>query len=112
MHGTCRHLILVAMVALQVAARGSVLVDASGVDARGLGIFTWIRIPLPALSGAHPIFDINPVSDFGGYGLRTGFDGTRALITDAGAAYARAEVRAAVVITVEHPSEAAAAINA
>lgn len=105
-------LALVAMVALQLAARGVVLVDAGGVTARGLGVFTWVRIPLAALTGAHPVFDINPVGDFGGWGLRTGFDGTRALITDAGAGV-RIEQRTgqAVVITVEHPGEAAAAIN-
>jgi hypothetical protein len=105
-------LALVTMVVLQLAARVRVLVDAHGVTAHGFGVFTWIRIPTAALNRAHPVFDIDPIGDFGGWGLRTGFDGTRALITDAGAGV-RIEQRSGefVVITVEHPTEMAAAIN-
>lgn len=105
-------LALAVMVALQLALRVRVLVDRSGVIAQGLGVFPLLRIPLASIAWAQPISDINPIGDFGGWGLRGGYDGTRALVTDAGAGVKINQTSGqAVVITVEHPTEAAAVIN-
>lgn len=105
-------LALVAMVLVQLALRVQVLVDQHGVTARWPGAFTWMRLPLASIEVAYPVSEIDPIGDFGGWGLRAGFDGSRGLVTAAGAGVRINQLSGqAVVITVEHPTEAAAAIN-
>lgn len=115
-HGSWGLAIIMMLTAALVVILGGcmwarVTVDARGVRARSWGI-GWVTIPLDAVVGARRDDIAHPLGEFGGWGLRTAVDGTRALLTSAGEAL-RIE-RAGQpdwVITLDHADDAARTLN-
>lgn len=103
-------------IAVGIAVLGSscwarVTVDRRGVRVRSLGFITWTRIELESIEGAG-VKAVDPLGDFGGYGIRGGFDGSMGVITSAGPAL-RIE-RAGenpFWVTVDDAEQAAATVN-
>ena len=73
------------IVVLGLAMAANVTVDGRGVRARALGFIPWFDVPLNAIAGA-TVVDVRPLRDFGGWGMRVGFNGERGLITAGGPA--------------------------
>lgn len=92
-----------------MAAR--VTVDARGVRARGLGVVPLATIPLSAIENA-TIKRVDPLGDFGGWGLRGGFDGSWGIVTAAGDALRLERAGdSPYYLTVTDAVAAAAAVN-
>ncbi len=78
-------LLAVVIAVLGLAMAANVAVDARGVRARALGFIPWADVPMQTIAGA-TVKNVNPLGDFGGWGLRAGFNGERGLITSGGPA--------------------------
>lgn len=78
-------LLAVGVGVLLTTLRCRVTIDHRGLQARGLGLIPWTRVPLEAIESATSAA-VNGLGDYGGYGLRGGFDGSWGLITSSGAA--------------------------
>lgn len=96
---------------LGLAMSATVVVDARGVRARALGIIPWVSVPLSAIAGA-TVTTVNPLGDFGGWGLRIGLNGDQGLVTSAGPAIRidRGD-QGSLVITLTDAEAAAATLN-
>lgn len=103
--------LLVVIGVLATSMFSVVTVDARGVRARGVG-FNWIDVPLSTIVGATVLPHVEPVGEFGGWGLRTGLDGRRGLVTMAGPALRLQRVdEPDVVITLADSEAAAKTVN-
>lgn len=58
-----------------------VTIDQRGVRAVGAGAIRWVHVPLETIEMASVTPLVHPVGEFGGYGVRGGFDGSFGLIT-------------------------------
>lgn len=102
---------VVVIAVLATSMFSTVTVDARGVRARGVG-FNWIDVPLSTIVGATVLPHVEPVGEFGGWGLRTGLDGRRGLVTMAGPALRLQRVdEPDVVITLADSEAAAKTVN-
>lgn len=103
---------VVLLVLVGAAMATQVTIDHRGVRARTLGLFNVINIPLQAIAGAS-VKNISPLGDFGGWGLRVGFNGEMGLVTSNGPALRidRGEVEGPCLITLADAESAAATLN-
>lgn len=101
----------VAVLVSSVFARVSV--DARGVRAVGLGVIPWVNLPLDAIQGATVVDGVSPLGDYGGYGLRTAFDGeSEGLVTSEGSAMRITRAgRRPYLMTIADAAGAAATLN-
>lgn len=93
--------------------RCRVSVDARGVRALGLGVVPWVRIRLEQVEEA-TLTTVSPLGDFGGWGYRSKLDGSGSwgLVTSEGQALVVERAgKGPFYLTVEHPEDAAAALN-
>ncbi|MEL4357421.1 MULTISPECIES: DUF1648 domain-containing protein [unclassified Luteococcus] len=86
------------------------------VDSRGLrtaGPIRWVNIPLETIVSAEVGRTVNPLGDFGGYGLRGAlFDGARGLVTaEAPTLLVHQAGKPPMYLTVADPETAAATLN-
>lgn len=102
-------LLVVALASLMLVAR--VTVDASGLVVRSLLGFRMLRVRLADVVSAASV-EVDPLAEFGGWGIRFDSRGRRGVILSAGPAL-QVERRAggAVVVTVEDAHTAAALLN-
>lgn len=88
-----------------------VRISAAGVQAASPFGWPRVRIPLADIVDAEAV-DVEPVVEFGGYGMRLGLDGRRGIVLRAGTALeVRRATGRAVVITVDHAADAASVVN-
>ena len=107
---------LMLLTALLVAATfvpmqmSTVVVDATGVVVRVFGR-TLRRVELSQIKGAQ-VVEVRLLGQYGGYGIRAGFDGSQGFITASGEALRLARFDAAdLVLTVDGADQAAAVVN-
>lgn len=90
-----------------------VTIDQRGVRAVGAGAIRWVHVPLETIEMASVTPLVHPVGEFGGYGVRGGFDGSFGLITAEGPALRLDRAgQGAYFLTVDAPDQAAATVNA
>lgn len=78
-------LIMAASALLSVAAFNlKVTIDRRGVRVTGLGV-PWVTVPLETIEQAS-VTQVQALGDFGGWGVRIGLDGRRAVVTSSGEA--------------------------
>ena len=88
-----------------------VTIDARGVRVRGLGFIPWITVPLDRIAGAS-VTKVSPMGEFGGWGLRVGFNGDKGFVTANGPAIRINQGSDPdVLITIADAEAAAAVIN-
>lgn len=104
-------LLTILIVVLGLAMAANVTVDGRGVRARALGFIPWFDVPLEAIAGA-TVVNVSPLGDFGGWGMRAGFNGERGLITASGPALRidRGE-QGPFLVTIADAEAAAATLN-
>lgn len=105
-------LLLAAVVTFFASALcATVSIDGEGVRVRSLGFLRWASIPLATIEGAK-VVTVEGLGDYGGFGLRKGFDGSSALVTASGEALRieRAGLPA-YVVTVADARAAAQTLN-
>jgi len=96
---------------LYATIEARVTIDAGGVRARGLGVVPLATIPLSAIENA-TLAHVDPLRDFGGWGLRGGFDGSWGLVTAKGDALRLERAGdSPYYLTVTDAAAAAAAVN-
>lgn len=91
--------------------RWTVVIDRHGLTARSVLRYPRLRVPLDEVERAE-VVTINPLGEFGGWGLRTGIDGRTGVVLRAGPAIQvhRTGGRV-VVVTVDDAQTAVAALN-
>lgn len=89
----------------------TVTIDAHGVQVRSLGVVRWASVPLATIEDAG-VVRVEGLGDYGGFGLRKGFDGSTALVTASGEALKVRRVGLpAYVLTVADPHAAAGTLQ-
>ena len=106
----------VVMLAIAALAVGSlfwrVIIDATGVRVRSVLGIPRFTIPMADVQSANEV-TINPITDFGGWGVRWGRKGRIGVITRAGTALeVRRKNGSALVVTVSQARTGAALLNA
>lgn len=91
----------------------NVVVDERGVRAKALGLFNVVNVPLSTISAASVKPNVNPLGDYGGWGLRVGFNGEMGLVTSSGPGLKleRGQTQGPFVITLADAEAAAATVN-
>lgn len=106
-------LALLALVAIPLngCLSARVQIDQHGVRAHRWGV-RWLTIPLSAVESAEVETSVDPMGDFGGWGIRSGFRGARGMVSSSGEGLRihRAE-RSDWVLTVDDAQRAAAVLN-
>ncbi|GAB3703414.1 DUF1648 domain-containing protein [Mariniluteicoccus flavus] len=78
-------IVLVAIALLGSSTWSRVIVDRGGVTVRGPGRLRWVHVPLATIESAG-VGTVDPLGEFGGYGIRGGLDGSAGVVTSAGPA--------------------------
>jgi len=101
--------VIVGLLTAMLDAR--VIVDARGVRARGLGVLPLVTVPLTVIENA-TVARVDPLAEFGGWGLRGGFDGSWGIVTAKGEALRLERAGdSPYFFTVTDAAGAAAAVN-
>lgn len=96
---------------LATALHWTVTVDGTGLTARTLVRVPRFHVPLDEVEAAD-VVDIDPMGDFGGWGLRTGLDGRTGIVMRRGEAIrVRRTGGREVVVTVDDAGTAAGLLN-
>ncbi|WP_199423892.1 DUF1648 domain-containing protein [Actinotalea solisilvae] len=107
--GVVLGVILVAVMAATL--RWTVTVDARGLTARSLLRRPRVHVPLAEVEGAE-VVDVDPMREFGGWGLRIGLDGRTGVVLRGGPAIqVRRSGGRVVVVTVDDAATGAALLN-
>ena len=103
---------VVLVAVLMTSLHSRVTIDQRGVQARSFGFLRWTNIPLDTIEGATVKKEVWPLGEFGGYGVRGGFDGSMGLVTARGPALVVERTqRKPYYLTVDDPDTAAATLN-
>ena len=104
-------LVTLLMAGLAAAMTAAVTIDERGVRVRALKVIPWLTVDLGWISGAE-VIQVDPLRDFGGWGMRVGRSGARGFITSHGPAI-RVDCgsEAARVVTIDDAERAVATLN-